>query len=90
MLVYWTSVVGTGIGLYLFFNHLNQGLKDKRALDEKWLELDREGHQSILDQCKAAEVQIKLLAAKLEGDGSWLYELGLMHGMQLCRSQQEE
>ena len=83
------SIAGVFVGLYIFFDHLNQGLKDKRVLDEKWLKLDTEGHQAIVDQCKAAQVEVKLLAARLEGNGSLLYELGLRDGMALCRSQQE-
>ena len=62
------SIAGVGIGLYIFFEHLDQGLAAKKVLDEKWLDLDIEGHQNILDQCKAAQVEVKLLAAKLEGD----------------------
>ena len=90
MLVVVVGVVIACIGLYIFFDHLNQGLKDKRALDKEWMKLDRDGHQAIVDQCKAAQVEVKLLAARLDGDGSILYRLGLRDGMALCRSQQEE
>ena len=83
------SIAGVGIGLYIFFEHLDQGLAAKKVLDEKWLDLDIEGHQNILDQCKAAQVEVKLLAAKLEGDWSLPYRLGLRDGAALCRSQEE-
>ena len=84
------TCIAACFGVYVFFDHLNQGLKDKRALDKEWMKLDRDGHQAIVDQCRAAQVETKLLAAKMDGDGSILYELGLRDGMALCRSQQEE
>ena len=90
MLVVVVGVLIACIGLYIFFDHLNQGLKDKRALDKEWMELDRKGHRAIEDQCRAAQVETKLLAAKMDGDGSLLYQLGLRDGVRLCRSQQEE
>ena len=83
------SIAVVIVGLYIFFEHLNQGLKDKKELDEKWLELDREGHQAIQDICKAAQVEVKLLAAELKGDWSLPYRLGLRDGMARCRSQEE-
>ena len=95
-LVRWLGivvVVGTVlvavVGLYVFFDHLNQGLVAKRELDKEWLALDRNDHQAILDQCKAIQVDIKLLVSRLGGDGALLYQVGLRDGMALCRAQEK-
>ena len=85
-IVLLVSIAGACIALYIFFEHLNQGLKDKKVLDQEWLKLDREDHQGIKDICKAAQAEVKLLAAKLEGDSSLIYELGLRDGMALCKA----
>ena len=43
---------------YIFLDHLNELMEAKIVLDEKWLDLDRKGHQAILDQCKAASARL--------------------------------
>ena len=80
------SVAVVIIGLYMFFEHLNEGLEAKKVMDKEWLKLDVEGHQAIVDQCKAAQVEVQLLAATLEGDWSLPYRLGLRDGKALCES----
>ena len=80
------SFLAALVGGYIFIDHLNDLMEDKKELDTEWLELDRKGHQAILDQCKAAQVEVELLAARLEGDSSLLYQVGLRDGMALCKA----
>ena len=84
------SVLAALVGGYIFLAHLNELMEAKRALDEKWLVLDTEGHQAILDQCKAAQHATELLRERMGGDGSLPYQVGLRDGAATCRSQQEE
>ena len=83
------SVLAAVVGGYIFLAHLNELMEDKRELDKIWLDLDREGHQAILDQCKAAQHATELLAVKLDADWSLPYRLGLRDGEAVCRSQEE-
>ena len=93
-------ILATSVGAYLFLDDLRQStdalhselaksITEKKALDDKWLDLDREDHQDILWQGKAIQAEIKLLISRLGSDGSLLYQVGLRDGMALCRSQEE-
>ena len=94
------GIVATCVGAYLFLDDLKEStdalhdelaesIAEKKALDIRWLDLDREDHQNILNQVVATQAEIKLLVARLGSDGALLYQVGLRDGMALCRSQQE-
>ena len=75
---------------YIFLAHLNELMEEKRELDKIWLDLDRKGHQAILDQCKAAQHATELLRERMGGDGSLPYQVGLRDGAASCKAGQEK
>ena len=91
------TLLGTSIGAYLFLDGLRDStdalhaelatsIAEKKALDKDWLHFDRGDHQNILDQGKAIQWQVKLLLARMGGDGSLLYQIGLRDGQALCKA----
>ena len=65
-------------------DQIEERIKEKEALDDKWLELDRADHLRIIDIGTAARNDIKRLHDKIGVDGSLMYQLGLRDGQRLC------
>ena len=92
------TVIATCVVAYLFLENLDRkanalhadfrsSIEAKEELDDKWLNLDRADHASMIHLATELRGDIKRLEERLKLDSGLLYQLGLRDGRALCAGQ---